>query len=680
MQRQRKSWAVTSLVLPMAALAGIGAASCEPKEYPMADPETIAAWEASMAGAGPQTIPTESDGQMPIITEDPGPGPDELGSETPPVLAGLEPEAAVSDSAGGSCVGDAGACASLGDAGADTCIPAPRDCSSDLDNDCDQQPDNVVDDVCRCAPETVEPCEEHPGLDGRGQCRAGLRTCALAEGNLTSDWGACEGSVAPGEQDSCTVEGDDTDCDGAPNGGCACLNGATVPCGPENDEGICQRGASTCVNGSFGQCQGAVFPAPRDSCAAQGDDSNCNGIPNEGCSCIDGQTTPCGPDTDNGICQRGTRTCVNGSFGQCQNSVFSAGRDCRSAQDNDCDGRPDNTVDSICTCVIGDTQVCGEHPGQDGNGPCRAGQRRCEAGAGNATSRFGACTGSTGPQPQDLCTTAGNDANCDGTPNGGCECVAGRGNGPCSEDPNSSRCNGQGECVPCQVNADCSLISAGRNFCDGGRCTAPPTCGDGIRNGTEICDGGRARPTAVGSCNPECTGFYEERSILLTRSSYLTNLGGVAGADAICVAEFGSGYKALIVGGGRRASVTPFLGDAQQDWVLRKYTHYLNSDGALIWRSDEVALLGASGGRRQQQFADLWSPNEGIYPLAGFNDDWTTLPDSPSSQVGTCNGWSTNDSANFTRWAGIQLPRLADVRTGTGQPCGRDGPLLCVEQ
>jgi len=492
---------------------------------------------------------------------------------------------------------------------------ASRDCSSPEDNDCDGQPDDTIDEVCRCPVDGTRVCEEHVGLDGRGQCHAGHQTCVLGEGNSTSDWGTCGESVGPGVADLCTVEGDDTNCDGTPNSGCTCVEGRIVACGPDTESGICQRGTSTCTNGAFAACQGAVFPAARD---------------------------------------------------------------CSSPQDNDCDGRSDNTIDTTCTCVIGDVQPCGTHVGLDGNGPCRAGQQRCEAGASNVTSRFGACTGSVGPALRDSCTLFGDDADCNGTANGGCQCIAGRGNAPCSGDADNARCSAQGTCAPCQVNADCSLISGGRTFCEVGRCTTPPVCGDGIRSGSELCDGGRPGSTVVGACNPECTGFYEERSILITRNSYPTDLGGVAGADAKCVAEFGPGFKAMIAGGGRRASVTPFLGDGQQDWVLHKYTHYLNSDGALIWRTDDIALLAASGGRRQAQFADLWSPNTGIYPWAGLQDDGTTFADSPTSQLGTCNGWTTNDNASFTRWASFFVQRID--RLTSGEPCGDTGLLLCVEQ
>ena len=408
--------------------------------------------------------------------------------EGSPTVAGLESTEAMGAGTSASCDGDGSCTSTDGAASAGACVPTgPRDCASELDNDCDGQPDNVVDDVCVCAPGNVEPCDEHPDLDGRGQCRPGARTCILGAGNGTSNWGACEGSVGPGDQDSCTVVGDDSNCDGTNNGGCPCVEGEQRLCGPEVEIGICKRGNQTCVNGSFGQCIGAVFAARRDcssqqdndcdgrpdntvdnvcTCAiaseqacgthpgrdgngqcrpgsqtcvagannatssfgacsgsvgpqlqdscADGNDANCNGLPNEGCACVNGQTRPCGPDTDVGVCQRGTQTCANGAFGQCQGAIFPALRNCASQQDNDCDGRPDNTIDNVCTCSIGSVQACGTHPGRDGNGPCKAGSQSCQAGASNATSAFGGCIGSVGPGARDCSSPQDND--CDGRP------------------------------------------------------------------------------------------------------------------------------------------------------------------------------------------------------------------------------------------------------------------------
>jgi hypothetical protein len=517
-----------------------------------------------------------SGGALPTAQEgDEATGP---GSEAEPIATGGEPlggvavgtlsppDNAIQSSGRLACEADAGAC-TVSDAGAVPagCIPTgPRDCSSDLDNDCDGQPDNVVDDVCICLPASIEACDEHPGLDGSGQCRAGSRTCIVGADGVTSEWGECEGAVGPGEQDSC-VDGDDTDCDGIPNEGCSCVDGVTQPCGSTTNTGPCQIGTSTCVDGRFSQCVGAVPPAPRDSCASRNDDSNCNGIPFEGCSCASGETQQCGT-TDTGACVLGTRTCANGQFGQCVGAVNPAARDCRSQQDNDCDSRADNTRDNVCQCAIGSTQTCQTHPGQDGIGRCSAGSQTCVAGAGNSSSNFGNCTGSVGPiardcrsqqdndcdgrpdnmrdnvctctigqtQPcqqhpqdgvgrcragsqtcvagnnnsstlfgacngsvgpaqRDACTSV-NDDDCDGLTNDGCQCVSSRGNADCSGNPDASRCNGAtGQCVACQGNADCSLVSGGRNLCQAGRCVSPirplgESCTVGTQCESGVCD------------------------------------------------------------------------------------------------------------------------------------------------------------------------------------------------
>jgi len=238
-----------------------------------------------------------------------------------PTLDGIDSSGANVGAAGeqesASCVADAGICSA--DAGApDTpsCVPTgARDCASPLDNDCDGQLDNTPDEVCRCAPGLTEACGEHPGLDGRGPCRAGSRTCLAGPSNTSSDWSTCEGSVGPRDADSCVPE----------------------------------------------------------------DDGDCDGVANENCDCIEGATQPGGPPTDLGICQRGTQTCVGGRFGDCVGATFSTPRDCRSNVDNDCDGRLDNVLDNVCQCIIGTSQACGTHPQdgvgacRSGSQQCQAG-------------------------------------------------------------------------------------------------------------------------------------------------------------------------------------------------------------------------------------------------------------------------------------------------------------------
>jgi hypothetical protein len=90
--------------------------------------------------------------------------------------------------------------------------PAPRDCRSIVDNDCDGLPDSQLDAVCQCSPGSVEACDAHVGLDGIGICRAGQRTCVASAGALSSNWGACLGSLGPAAK-NCTSTADN-DCNG----------------------------------------------------------------------------------------------------------------------------------------------------------------------------------------------------------------------------------------------------------------------------------------------------------------------------------------------------------------------------------------------------------------------------------------------------------------------------------
>jgi hypothetical protein len=359
--------------------------------------------------------------------------------------------------------------------------PKARVCGEPDDNDCDGLPDDNADAVCECVPNTSEPCDTHPGLDGVGACKAGERTCVTAADGQSSRWSACTGAVGPAATDSCSVKGDDSNCDATPNSGCACVEGEVVTCGT-SAVGACRLGTSTCVGSQFSPCTGAVLPAARD-CGSSAD-NDCNGIPDNTvdavCTCEVGSVEACGAHAEDGVglCQPGERTCVAGSgssaFGACVGAVGPTARLCNSSADNDCNGTPDNTVDTTCACAIGTVRACDEHPGLDLIGRCRAGQQLCVAGPNNSSSAYAACSGSVGPAAADSCTVLGDDSNCDGVTNGGCDCVAGQGNAACASNPNASRCDATGACVPCATSADCSLVS-GLPVCNVGVCEPSPT-------------------------------------------------------------------------------------------------------------------------------------------------------------------------------------------------------------
>lgn len=239
--------------------------------------------------------------------------------------------------------------------------------------------------------------------------------------------------------------------------------------------------------------------------------------------------------------------------------------------------------------------------------------------------------------------------------------------------PPSSACgNGHTDAgEDCDLGAKNSAAAYGPGKCTD-KCKEAPFCGDRKKNGTEVCDEG-GTSVDLGACNPECSGYFEKKYIKITSNKYPAGgLGGIAGADAKCMSAYGAGWRALLVGGSRRATTTPYLGDGAEDWVLSKYTYYYSYYAdALIWRTDAVALLGVREGKRVNIYADAFLGG-GNYPWSGWASDWTTLPDS-EADASTCSGW-TSPSAG---WAAFCLP---DLTFGASEACSTGSPILCVEQ
>lgn len=304
---------------------------------------------------------------------------------------------------------------------------------------------------------------------------------------------------------------------------------------------------------------------------------------------------------------------------------------------------------------------------------CSGDFKSCEAALSCVAS--GGVAGTAGREPDD----AGQGPGAGGSPDesAGAGGTDGPGGGASGAAPTGC---GNGEIGPgeeCDQGLANSANAYGPDLCTD-RCRRAPYCGDGKRNGSEACDDGDSTSNALGACDPECTGYYEKKFIIPTQvgDSYKTNLGGIAGADAKCVAALGvgPGYKALLVGGTRRATVTPFAGDQQLDWVIQKYRYYYNSMNEFVWRTDEIALLGIRNGKRENIYADVFFTN-GSYPWSGYASDWTTFVDGvPSVHQGTCNGWTSNDPEG---WASFVFKTL---EAAASEPCGSPSFLLCVQQ
>lgn len=97
-----------------------------------------------------------------------------------------------------------------------------------------------------------------------------------------------------------------------------CLDGETRsrPCGGLNARG---QESNTCEDGAWGEWSACVDPD----------------------ECVDGRVEPCPGGTDEGPCERGTRTCVAGSWADCAGAIAPRAEVCN-GEDDDCDGAPDS--------------------------------------------------------------------------------------------------------------------------------------------------------------------------------------------------------------------------------------------------------------------------------------------------------------------------------------------------
>jgi hypothetical protein len=92
----------------------------------------------------------------------------------------------------------------------------------------------------------------------------------------------------------------------------------------------------------------------------------CSAELSDACVCRPTEQRACGPSYPAGAhCRAGTQACqaaMDGrstSWSECEGAVGPLPRNCADSADNDCDGRADNTQDSVCQCVPGAQRTCG---------------------------------------------------------------------------------------------------------------------------------------------------------------------------------------------------------------------------------------------------------------------------------------------------------------------------------
>ncbi|MFW5739129.1 MAG: hypothetical protein ACOC1F_02050 [Myxococcota bacterium] len=173
-----------------------------------------------------------------------------------------------------------------------------------------------------------------------------------------------------------------------PSGGCDCQDGESRSCydGPAGTEGVgsCVAGTETCIDGAWGDCQGAVEPEP-----GRCDVLSCTGDVNPGCDCLIGDSRSCYTgdpgDIGVGICHQGVQECMavgssGSNWGPCAGEVLPEAEQC-DGKDHDC-GLQVLPLDTVAL------HGAGSDP--DGTGPMSYQWRLLFAPAGNATGLSGA--------------------------------------------------------------------------------------------------------------------------------------------------------------------------------------------------------------------------------------------------------------------------------------------------
>ncbi|WP_206607048.1 MULTISPECIES: MopE-related protein [Sandaracinus] len=231
-----------------------------------------------------------------------------------------------------------------------------------VDDDCDSR----VDETVECAVAATERCTTTCGSQGTRRCDASCR------------WESCE---PPAE----ICNGEDEDCDGAPDDGFTCVPGSTRTCATNCGT----TGVSTCTNG----CEWGACTPPPEVC--NGRDDNCTGGCDETSMCCAGSTVTC--ETTCG--STGTYACS----GTCTPGACIPPAETCNGLDDDCDG----TCDNGSTCCAGRVGTCVTSCGSSGT-------RVCSATCGWPSS----CT-----PPSEICN--GQDDDCDGVADDGFGCIAG---------------------------------------------------------------------------------------------------------------------------------------------------------------------------------------------------------------------------------------------------------------
>jgi hypothetical protein len=209
----------------------------------------------------------------------------------------------------------------------------------------------------------------------------------------------------------------------------------------------------------------------------------------------------------------------------------------------------------------------------------------------------------------------------------------------------------------------------------------PPSCGDGTVDEGEVCDDGTNAGAAPGDCAPDCSAVVQEKIIRLSQDPALPDFAAgqpsfVDAADAMCP----NGYLAMIADGTNRvASLAAYMGNGQVDWPIQPWIRYVNPDGATVWTTTALRLLGVSD---DNQWVGLENPVTDASLTTAFTSmvqDYTTSPLN-------CLGFSTaTGSSGDSRVAFGLANQTSEAAIGPSGPesgggCSFERHVYCIEQ
>ncbi|MBI5489781.1 MAG: putative metal-binding motif-containing protein [Deltaproteobacteria bacterium] len=429
------------------------------------------------------------------------------------------------------CTSDSCDTAAAGGAGA--CAAAPPDRDGDTYGDAACTGSDCNDSDATVHPGATETCNARDDncngtTDETFACVTGsAQACTVGS---CSGSQTCSGSCSWG---ACTVSsgevcnGVDDNCNGLADEGFTCIFGGTQACWVGSCPGTQSCGAG-CNWGSCSVTAGEV---------CNGVDDNCNGDTDEGFTCIAGRTQACSV----GSCS-GTQTCSGScSWGAC---TVTASETCNGIDDN-CNG----ATDEVFACRLGASQGCTTACGTGGSQSCQA----------------GSCTWGTCCAPAEICGN-GCDDNCAGGVDEGCGCTGGE-------------------------TCACVLSVAG----SGGTYTGTTT--GHTDDYTATCAGGAASPDVVYSFTPSSSGTWQ---IDLIGSSYDTALyvhsGGCPGTQLACDDDSGGAATSLVTVA-LTAGVTYYIFvDGYSSGGYGNYTLHVNFTGGCASMMGSISGSGSWSG------------------------------------------------------------------------------------